>query len=199
MPWYTLSFHYRRCFIRVKQGGGFWGRPQAFDSIPLDGIERSTLQARNPLPNKKRIFQKIPKVGGRRFPKGKADWLAAQGAGNQPRGCGMPAFLNRNERRNAATIEVAERPESPLVAPAGAKSPAKQKRTSKRCQKYGGRRFPKDDRKALWSRPQARNLLQNKNEPSKDAKSMGPKESRGRPESPLVASAEAKPSAKQRK
>lgn len=35
----------------------------------------------------------------------------------------MPAFLNRNERRNAATIEVAERPESPLVVPAGTKSP----------------------------------------------------------------------------
>ena len=28
----------------------------------------------------------------------------------------MTAFLNRNVRRNAATIEVAERSESPLVA-----------------------------------------------------------------------------------
>ena len=33
----------------------------------------------------------------------------------------MPAFLNRNKRRNAAPIEVAERPESPLVASAEAK------------------------------------------------------------------------------
>ena len=93
-------------------------------------------QRRNPLPYKKQIFQKIPKAGGRRFPKGKAgiaarkvafsfgkgnpptaDWLAAQGAGNQPRGYDAPAFLNRNERRNAATIEVAERSEGPLVAP----------------------------------------------------------------------------------
>ena len=32
----------------------------------------------------------------------------------------MLAFLNRNERQNAGTIEVAERSESPLVAPAGA-------------------------------------------------------------------------------
>ena len=50
-----------------------------------------------------------------------ADWLTAQGAGNQPCGCGMTAFLNRNERQNAATIEVAERSESSLVAPAGMK------------------------------------------------------------------------------
>ena len=34
--------------------------------------------------------------------------------------------------------------------------------TCTRCDKYGARRFPKGDRKALWSRPQARNPLQNK-------------------------------------
>ena len=41
--------------------------------------------------------------GARRFPKGKAG-IAAQ----------KIAFFNRNERQNAATIEVAERSESPL-------------------------------------------------------------------------------------
>jgi len=52
------------------------------------------------------------------------------------------------------------------------------------------RRFPKGDRKALWSPPQRRNSCNNTNQlhPKEAAK-----ESKGRPQSPLVASAEAKP------
>ena len=79
----------------------------------------------------------------------------------------------------------------------------------------GRRRFPKGDRKALWSPPQRRNPLQNRKKKVKllplpctrnlflaapiRFNRWSPKVSKGRPESPLVASAEAKSSAKQKK
>ena len=74
----------------------------------------------------------LEKVG---FPTFSTRWQSAYGGlvdcarRRQPasRQC-MPAFLNRNERRNAATIEVAERPESPLVASAEAKPLQNKKR-----------------------------------------------------------------------
>ena len=69
------------------------------------------------------------------------------------------------------------RPESPLVASAEAKSPEKREKESKALflafpkesiscgshslQQGRPRRFPKGDRKALWSLPQRRNLLRN--------------------------------------
>ena len=85
----------------------------------------------------------------------------------------MPAFLNRNKRRNAAPIEVAERPESPLVASAEAKPFAI------REGKVGP--FPAFRKKAV-SCGRFRPRIQG----------WAPKGSRGRSESPLVASAEAK-------
>ncbi len=79
----------------------------------------------------------------------------------------------------------------------------------------GHRRFPKGDRKALWSPPQRRNPLRNRKKKVKllplpctrnlflvspiRFNGWAPKVSKGRSESPLVASAEAKPSAKQKK
>ena len=98
----------------------------------------------------------VQKVRLRELPKDAKSWGPKESRGKgghcrQWRQC-MPAFLNRNERRNAATIEVAERSESPLVAPAGAKPSAKQKKDLQKMPIVGGRRFPKGDRKALWSR-----------------------------------------------
>ena len=84
----------------------------------------------------------------------------------------MPAFLNRNKRRNAAPIEVAERPESP---------PGRLRRGESLCDTWKAR-------KAL-PLPSSRNLFL----VEFPIRSKGPKVSKGRPESPLVASAEAKP------
>ena len=83
----------------------------------------------------------------------------------------MPAFLNRNKRRNAAPIEVAERPESP---------PGRLRRGESLCDTGKAR-------KALFL-PATRNLFLVES----PMRSKGPKVSKGRPESPLVASAEAK-------
>ena len=116
------------------------------------------------------------------------------------------------------------RPESPLVASAEAKSFVMREKKGRlvSCLPQGscfiykfllaakGRRFPKGDRKALWSPPQRRNPLrcgEKKGRPFSClpqgncfiykflACCKGPKVSKGRPESPLVASAEAKSSA----
>ncbi len=78
-----------------------------------------------------------------------------------------------------------------------------------------GRRFPKGERKALWSPPQRRNPLRNRKIQGRPFPCLsqdphfllykfpyaarGPKVSKGRAESPLVASAEAKSSVKQKK
>ena len=129
-------------------------------------------------------------------------------------------FLVASIRFNRWAPKVSKgRPKSPLVASAEAKPSSKegpfpclpQKSCSSRtpfCCK-GTRRFPKGDRKALWSPPQRRNPLarkalslafHKKAVPSASLLLQGdPKVSKGRSESPLVASAEAKPSAKQRK